>query len=201
MSVKCTWERMASSAVMALVSASLHAQVKAPSAATPASVATAVPLAPVATGTGGDPAGSKHTAPAQVEKIHVFPGLAGAGLSGLTIGHLAAIQRDALEAEAAKRAGIVSAHTMPAAAPVQPATPVYQPPPRQAQLVAIVSKQGSVQFTEWREGANSKTVDVGDRILGWILTEVEPGAVRLRRDGSADLQLGIGGQVSEKTVK
>ena len=137
----------------------------------------------------GEPAQSAASAP----EARYAPTL----VDALTIGQLAAIQAQTLAADAAKRAGIVSTP-----APVQTVAVAKPPapPPRQARLVSIVTRSGNVLFSEWEDDSGVvRQLKVGDKLLGWVLRELEPQAATMTSPGQS-VSIVVGGGLRERTA-
>jgi len=162
-----------------------------------ASAAAACPAQVAPSSNPPGPPSAVHTPPASA-----MPSLAGAGLSGLTIGALANLQRDALEAEAAKRAtaAVTLMAPPPPSIPVKPIAQEVPPPPlREAQLIAVVAS-GKQTFAEWEDSAVVRRVNVGDDVVGWKVTAIDPSGVRVSRATEQRL-VAVGTRLQERREK
>ena len=119
-------------------------------------------------------------------------------IEGVTIGGLAAIQSQTLAAEAAKRAGLLSTSAPAPTPPAQPAAQAKRPAAVvKARLVAIVSRGGSVLYSEWLEGNVAKQRSVGESILGWQIYELDPTSASIRQ-GKQMRSLSVGAQLQQE---
>lgn len=98
-------------------------------------------------------------------------------MGGLTISHLAAIQREALELEAAKKASL----TQPPPAPTVPAITFRPPaPPKQKlTLTSMVVIKGEVRNVEMALAGQVIPIKVGQTLSGWRVVGLTSEGVRV----------------------
>ncbi len=123
---------------------------------------------------------------------------ADANINNVTIGSLAAVQSQALAADAAKRAGLVpTAQTAVATAPAVLIPPKAAAiPVREARLVAILVRQGKGLITEWEERGTLYQRGVHGDVLGWRIEEATATVVKLQA-GKDVREVGVGSALSQ----
>lgn len=121
-----------------------------------------------------------------------------ANINNVTIGSLAAVQSQALAADAAKRAGLVP--TAQATLATAPAVLVPQKaaaiPLREARLMAILVRQGKGLITEWEERGTLYQRGVHGDVLGWRIEEATATVVKLQ-SGKEVREVGVGSVLSQ----
>lgn len=123
-----------------------------------------------------------------------------ADMTGLTIARLAILQRQALELEAAKKAGLIPADGSTSAPEQKTAPAMLQAPKplRLVKLLSVISVKGAVRYIEVEEGGVVRTASVGELVGGWKIAAATPDGIRLISSKSVAVELKPGESMEVK---